>query len=475
MIVERLGNIIDGAPVAGEWAEVQNPATLAPVGLAPEATVADLDRAVAAARRALRGPWADEATRRAGLAAAAEAIAAEAEPLARLLTLEQGKPLAAARIEVGIALRILRHYAAWEDRPEVIRDAAGERVSIDRIPVGVAGLIVPWNYPLAILFMKLGPALRAGNAVVVKPAPTTPLATLRLAAILATVLPPGVVNTVTGGSAVGQALTAHPGIAKLSFTGSTATGRAVMGAAAPTLKRLTLELGGNDPAIVLADADIGRTAARLYASAFSNAGQVCAAVKRVYVDRRVHDDLVAALEGIAAGIRVGEGLDPETRMGPVHSAAQRDIVAGLVAEAEAAGARVFRDGPALPDLPGHFLRPAIVSGLAADAALVTREQFGPALPVVAFDDADQAVALADASDYGLGASVWSADADHALALARRIEAGSLYINSHSVPPDPEVPFGGVKQSGLGYELGDWGVDEFSLRRVIRVETPEAVA
>jgi NAD-dependent aldehyde dehydrogenases len=466
----RLENVIDGRLVgAARFSEVLNPATLEPVGLAPVSDAAALDTAVAAGQGALGGAWADGALRTRAMARLADLIEAQAEELARLLSLEQGKVLAAARVEIGIALRILRHYAAWDEQPETLRRSAQEHVFTDRQPVGVAGLIVPWNYPLAILFMKLGPALRAGNAVVVKPAPTTPLTTLRLAQLAAEVLPPGVFNTLTGGIEVGQGLTTHPSIAKVSFTGSTATGRAVMAAAAPTLKRLTLELGGNDAAIVLPDADVARTAQRLYASAFSNAGQVCAAVKRVYVHRSVHDDLVAALEGIASGVRVGEGLAEEVQMGPVHSAMQRDFVQSLVQDARAAGARVHDAGPDLPDLPGHFLRPAIVSGLSPDAPLVLREQFGPALPVIAFDHTDEAIAAANASEFGLGASVWSADSAAALSVARRLEAGSLYINSHALPPDPAVPFGGVKQSGLGYELGDWGIDEFSLRRVIRVE------
>ena len=462
--------IIDGRRVdAASRSEVFNPATLEVVGTAPNADAGALDAAVAAGHLALGGEWAEEGNRREAMARFADAIDSEGEALARLLSLEQGKVLAAARVEVGIALTILRYYAAWQEGPQTLRHSAQERIFVERKAVGVAGLIVPWNYPLAILFMKLGPALRAGNSVVVKPAPSTPLTTLRLAEIASEILPAGVFNVLSGGNDLGQGITMHPGIAKVSFTGSTATGRSVMAASAPTLKRLTLELGGNDAAIVLADADVERAAQRLYASAFSNAGQVCAAVKRVYVHRSIHDELVAGLETIAARVSVSEGLSPQAQMGPIHSAMQRDFVTGLVATARVAGARGFDEGPSLPDLPGHFMRPTIVSGLGADAPLVVSEQFGPALPILPFDDPAEAVKAANASEFGLGASVWSADSSAALALARHLEAGSLYINSHALPPDPAVPFGGLKQSGLGHELGDWGIDEFSDRRVFRVE------
>jgi acyl-CoA reductase-like NAD-dependent aldehyde dehydrogenase len=328
---------------------------------------------------------------------------------------------------------------------------------------------VPWNYPIAILFMKLAPALRAGNTVVVKPAPSTPLATLALLQAMAECLPEGVINTLAGGGEIGQALTRHAGVAKISFTGSTTTGRSVMAAAAPSLKRLTLELGGNDAAIVLEDADVSRTAARLYASAFSNAGQVCAAVKRVYVQRRIYRPLVEALEAIAQTVKVGAGDQADTQMGPVHNRAQRNFVRSLLDQAGKAGARVFGEGPALPNLPGHFLRPTIVSGLDQQAPLVQQEQFGPALPVVPFDTEEEAIAMAEDSEYGLGASVWSGDEDQALSIGRQLNTGSLYINAHAVPPDPEVPFGGAKQSGIGAELGDWGMDEFSQRCVVRIE------
>lgn len=453
---------------------IHNPATLAHLADVPAADAAAIEAAVRAARAALDGAWRDADLRKAALAAIADRIEENSEELAVSMTREQGKPLTAARMEMATAIRIARHYANWEDSETLLRDGAAERIWTDRIPLGVAGLIVPWNFPVTILFMKLGPALRAGNTVVVKPAPSTPLTTLRLAEMIAPLLPEGVLNVVTGDADVGAMLCAHPGIDKLSFTGSTPTGRKVMAATAPTLKRLTLELGGNDPAIVFADADIEAAARRLSLTAFSGAaGQICQACKRVYVERAAYPAMVAAFEDIVRGITVGDGMEPGVMMGPLHTARQRDFVQGLLDDSGARSARIFRDGPALPDLPGHFLRPAVVSDIAPDAPLVMQEQFGPALPIVPFDTAEEALRMANAGEHGLDASVWSADEDRALATARQIRAGSLFINTHAAPPDPAIPFGGAKQSGIGAELGDWGIDDVSQRRVLRIERPVA--
>jgi acyl-CoA reductase-like NAD-dependent aldehyde dehydrogenase len=462
-----------GRHVRGSAAySIFNPATLEVVGTAPVSTTSDLDDAVASATTALKGKWSrDDGLRREALANCADILDRNIDELSQLLSLEQGKPVVSAAGEIRIASRICRYYAAQIPRPEVIRETVADRVAVLRAPVGVVGLIIPWNFPITILFMKLGPALWSGNTVVIKPAPTTPLTTLRLADLLSAALPAGVLNTVTGEGDIGEALVGHPGIAKISFTGSTATGRRVIHAAASTLKRLTLELGGNDAAIVLDDANPDVVAPRLFASAFTNAGQLCAAVKRLYVHRRIYPQLVENLQKLARETKVGIGTAAATQMGPVNNRMQFDRIRGLVDEARAAGANVFDDGEALPDLPGYFLRPAIVTGLRADARLVVEEQFGPVLPVLPFTDTEDAIAQANASEFGLGGSVWSSDPERAIDVAVRLEAGSLYVNSHAVPPDPEIPFGGTKASGFGYELGDWGIDEFSIRRVMRVEHP----
>jgi acyl-CoA reductase-like NAD-dependent aldehyde dehydrogenase len=449
-----------------------NPATLEVVGMAPLSTTSDLNDAVVAATTAQQGKWSrDDGLRREALAMCADILDRHIDELSRLLSLEQGKPLVSAAGEIKIASRICRYYAARIARSEIIRETDVDRVAVLRAPVGVVGLIIPWNFPITILFMKLGPALWSGNTIVIKPAPTTPLTTLRLADLLNAALPAGVLNTLTGEGDVGEALVAHPGIAKISFTGSTATGRRVMHSAASTLKRLTLELGGNDAAIVLDDANPDVVAPRLFASAFTNAGQLCAAVKRLYVHRRIYPQVVENLQKLARETKVGIGTAAATQMGPVNNRMQFDRIRGLVDEARAAGANVFDDGEALPDLPGYFLRPAIVTGLREDARLVVEEQFGPVLPVLPFTDTEDALAQANASEFGLGGSVWSNDPQRAIDVATRLEAGSLYVNSHAVPPDPQIPFGGTKSSGFGYELGDWGIDEFSIRRVMRVEHP----
>lgn len=419
--------------------------------------------------QALKGPWSDEALRIKALNDIADVLEKETESLARLIVQEQGKPLPDAMFEVAIAVNMARSFAAWEDEETVFRDNEMERIISARSPLGVVGLIVPWNFPITILFMKLAPALRVGNSIIIKPAPTTPLSTIKMLELIQPLIPEDVVHVVPGGPEMGAALTAHPDVAKVSFTGSTAAGRKVMRTAAPTLKRITLELGGNDPAVLFADADLERALPMIAFSAIGGpAGQICQAIKRVYVERPLYQAVVDGLEAMAQGVVVGDGLVEGTMTGPVHTATQKAFVEDLLAQARAAGARVFNDGPVLPDLPGHLLRPAIVSGVSADAAIVMQEQFGPVMPIVPFDTEEEAIRLANNSEYGLDASVWSQDEDRALAVAKQICAGSLFINKHANPPDPAIPFGGAKQSGFGSELGNWGVDDLSQRHIIGI-------
>jgi len=448
---------------------VFDPATLEVVADVPQSTPEQLNETVLAARAVLSSAWTqDAALRREAIGKCADQLLSNEEELGELLSREQGKPLLAARGEIQTGARLLRYFSTLIETDKVIRQNESGSIRAIRAPIGAVGLIVPWNFPVTILMMKLGPALWAGNSVVVKPAPSTPLTTLRIARLLAEVLPPGALNTVTGEGDIGQALVSHKGLGKISFTGSSPTGRRVMATAAESLKRLTLELGGNDAAIVLQDADPSAIATRLFASAFGNAGQLCCAIKRLYVHRRIHDEVVERMTAIAAGWRVGRGLLPDTQMGPLHTATQRDHVRNLLADAKERGGRIHTGGEALEGWPGHFLRPAIVSGLTDDARLVAEEQFGPALPILAFDDVEEAVARANASPYGLGGSVWSGDSGAAAEVASRLEAVNLYVNQHAVPPDPEVPFGGTKASGFGYELGEWGADDFSVRKVLNV-------
>lgn len=459
---------IDGKPVATEARfAVMNPATGAVVGHAPNATPADLDRAVAAARAAQPG-WAalPDADRAAACAAIARLLTDHAEELARLLTQEQGKPLngLGSRWEMGGAAAWAGHTASLSLPEEVLQDDEAGRVRLLRKPIGVAGSITPWNFPVMIAVWHILPALRVGNAVVIKPSALTPLATLRMVELASAVLPPGVLNIVTGddkGFNLGAAMSEHPGIDKIVFTGSTPTGRHVMRAAAGNLKRLTLELGGNDAGIVLPDAAPAAIAEGLFWGAFINNGQTCAALKRLYVHDSIHDAVCAALVAFARTIPLGDGMDEASVLGPVQNRAQFDKVAALVADAAARGQVLLGGAPG----QGLFFPPTIIAGLRNGDALVDQEQFGPALPVIRYSSLDEAVAMANDNPNGLGASVWGSDVDAARAVARRLESGSVWINKHGAV-QPNAPFGGVKQSGIGLQFGLEGLKENTTAQVV---------
>ena len=438
---------------------VENPATGEVFAYAPAATREDLDAAFDAASRAQHDWAADAARRERDLLAAAEAVAAAADELAELVTTEQGKPLAEARAEALGTVAALRHFATIRLEPTVL--SGDPQVVVRRRPVGVVAAITPWNSPILVAGgMKIAPALAAGNTVVLKPSPLTPLSALRLGEVLAPILPDGVVNVVSGGNELGAWTTEHPVPRLLTFTGSPATGRLVAQAAARDLKRTVLELGGNDPAILLDDAVVADVAEALFWAAFGNAGQTCVAIKRVYVPHRLHDELVAALAALADEVVVGDGHDPATGMGPLTSAAQRDVVTRLVEDAVRGGARVASGGKPVKG-PGYFHRPTVLDSLADGARLVEEEQFGPALPVVAYRDVDDVLRRVNASNYGLGGSVWSTDPERARAVADRVEAGTTWVNTHRGSLWPLQPTAGHKQSGVGAELGVWGLESFT--------------
>jgi acyl-CoA reductase-like NAD-dependent aldehyde dehydrogenase len=451
---------IGGEAVAtADTFEVDDPATGQPFADAPDCGHDQLEAAVSAAVHAF-GTWRlDEQARRAALLDAAAVLEREAQHLGVILTMEQGKPLGDAIGEIGIAANWLRYYADLETPGEIIRDDDFAHVEVLRKPLGPVAAITPWNFPVSLSFWKIAPALRAGNTVVLKPSPFTPLTMLKIGELLAGVLPPGVLNVVSGQDPLGARLTAHPEIRKISFTGSIATGRLVAMAAATDLKRVTLELGGNDPAIVLDDADPATVAAGIFASAMVNAGQICVAVKRVYVPRRLHDDLVQALVAQASQVRLGNGLDDGVTMGPVNNPRQLERVAGLVESARGAGARVVTDGET-PSGGGYFYPPTILTDVDERMAIVAEEQFGPALPILPYDDLDEAVTRANDSHYGLGASIWAADLERGAQVGRSIEAGTTWVNAHCLLL-PEHPFGGVKHSGIGLENGPWGLNEYT--------------
>ncbi|MFV3075354.1 aldehyde dehydrogenase family protein [Niveispirillum fermenti] len=457
---------IDGAGVAAASDfPVIDPATGEPFARAPDATEAHLNQAVAAARRAFAN-WRDTDSdgRREAMKGFAAAIRAEREPLAALLTREQGKPLAAARREVEAAAERIAGMAALDIGGGYLREGPSGPVRLDYVPMGVVGVIAPWNAPLILAMQMVAQALAAGNAVVVKPSPFTPLSTLRLGEIAARTLPPGLVNTLSGGNDLGQWMTGHPGIDKIAFVGSTATGKKVMAAAADSLKRVSLELGGNDAAIVLDDADLDAVAPRLFASAFINSGQICMAVKRVFAQAPIADALAEALAVLARKARVGGGFDPDVELGPVQNQPQFTKVMALIQDARDRGGRFLAGGMAF-DRPGYFIAPTIVTGLREGTRLVDEEQFGPVLPILSFDSDDEAVMRANATRFGLGASVWSGDQARAEALARRLEAGTVWINAHGGAA-PDLPFGGFKESGIGRGMGVAGLRSYAEIRVM---------
>lgn len=460
--------LIGGKMVDGDLKmDVINPATEQVIARCPRASLAQLDDAVAAARAAFPA-WSAMSMdgRRAALVKAADTIEANASEIARILTQEQGKPLAAALEETYGASAFFRFFASMDLPAEVLADDDTRRVEVRYRPLGVVGAIVPWNYPLILAAFKIPPALLAGNTIVVKPAGTTPLATLHVARLLAPVFPSGVLNVIADANDLGAEMTRHAGIDKISFTGSTATGTKVMAGAAATLKRVTLELGGNDAAIVLDDVDVKAVAPKLFASAFTNSGQVCIAVKRLYVPDALYDALCSELAALADAAVVGNGLDEGTQFGPLQNRMQFERVKELLEDARRHG-KVIAGGQVASPGQGYFIRPTIVRDISDGTRLVDEEQFGPVLPVIRYGSIDDAVARTNASPYGLGGSVWSSNPARAHAVAERIESGTVWVNKH-LDLTPDVPFAGCRQSGVGTELGMDGLREFTQRRVINI-------
>ncbi|MGO2110448.1 MAG: aldehyde dehydrogenase family protein [Pseudoclavibacter sp.] len=450
--------------------EVRSPSdTRVIVGTVPVATVDDVDRAVEAASSAATAWAATTVDERLALfARIADRIDAEADDLDDLTSRENGSVRAIIRRELhgaAAAWRGIATYLADRLAPIEHEGPGGERVRIERRPFGVVACIVPWNAPLVLTCNKIAPALAAGNAVVLKPSPLAPLGVTAICRIVADVLPDGVMHVVNGGGDVGEALIGHHRVRKISFTGGTATAGHIVRQSADGLAGVHLELGGNDPAIVLDDADIPATVERIVGSAFRRAGQVCFAVKRVYVPRAVAPAFRDALVERVDAIAIGDSMDPDAEMGPLNNPGQAERVARLVASAREAGRDVRELGRVLTSAQlahGHFLRPVVVLDAEHDDALVREEQFGPALPVIAYDSIDEAVAMANDTDYGLCSSVWSASPERALEVASRIEAGMTIINNHLFSPtgSAQIPFGGWKRSGIGWEGSPFGLDEY---------------
>jgi acyl-CoA reductase-like NAD-dependent aldehyde dehydrogenase len=466
------GMFVDGGFVAGdglEWTQVRDPATGEEVGKAPQAGAAEAELGVGAAARAFPA-WSQTpaSTRGEILRAAAEHVNEHVESLALLLTREQGKPLREARLEVTRFVHTIEHYAGLA---KAIRGgyvpALDERTHglIVRRPLGVVVAIVPWNFPTTLLANKLGPALVAGNTVVAKPAETTPLTTLRIAELMHEAgIPAGVFNVVTGrGAQLGRPLATHPLVAKVAFTGSTPVGRQVMALAAERTKRLTLELGGSDPMIICADADVDAAVSAASVGRFFNCGQACLAVKRLYVEEPVADEVVEKLVGKANRLRIGPGTQEGVTLGPLHTAAQREAIEEQVADALERGGELLRGG-ARPDgdvyEAGFFYEPTLVLEPERDAKVATEEVFGPALPIWRVRDLAEAIELANGSPFGLGSSIFTRDLDAATIAAEQLDAGYTWINSPQKIYD-ELPFGGVGESGFGKEHGIEALDYYT--------------
>ncbi len=457
--------LIGGKLVAGDSTmDVINPATEEVLAVCPRGSEAQMNEAVAAAKAAFK-TWrkVPMEERRALVMKLADAIDARTDEFARLLTQEQGKPLAESTAEITYTGAFLRYLASLSLENRLIEDNDNRRVELRRKPLGVVGCIIPWNFPVLIVAFKAPVALLAGNTIVIKPAPTTPLTTLRLGELMAAIFPAGVINIVTDQNDLGGVLTNHPDIAKISFTGSTETGKKVMASAASSIKRITLELGGNDAAIVLPDVDPKVVAPGIFGGATMNAGQVCLAVKRVYAHESIYDELCDELAKLADAAVVDDGLKQGAQIGPLQNKMQYEKVKGFLEDARANGNIIA--GGTVEDRPGYFIRPTIVRDISDGTRIVDEEQFGPILPVIKFSDVNDALERANASPWGLGGSVWSNDRDKAYELACEIESGTVWINKH-LDFGPNIPFGGAKQSGIGVEFAEEGLHEFTQLQVI---------
>ncbi|MFH8252565.1 aldehyde dehydrogenase family protein [Microbacterium sp. B2969] len=451
-----------------EGRAIPDAATRETIGHAPVHTVDDLEAAIAAAR-AVQPSWAalGHGERSRILNAIADDLEANAEELAVLLSREQGKPLDGpnARFEVGACVVWTRSAADTALEPEVVFEAGGARAEVHYDPLGVVGAIGPWNWPMMITVWQIAPSLRMGNTVIVKPSSFTPLSVLALIDVFNRHLPEGVLTVVVGDREVGAVIAEHPGIDKIMFTGSTEAGRRIVASSARNLARLTLELGGNDAGIVLPGTDAGAIAENLFWGCFINTGQTCAALKRLYVHESVYDGVVDALAGLAEAMPMGRGLDDGNVLGPLQNQSQFDIVKDLVDDARNRGARIVAGGRPLPELGPLFYQATVVADIEDGARLVDEEQFGPAIPVIKYTDIDDAIRRANAAEQGLGASVWSDDVDAAVEVAKRLQAGTVWINQHGAL-NPQVPFGGTKQSGYGQEFGVAGLKAVAAPKVI---------
>jgi len=469
-MAKQYKNLINGEMIeTGEWLDVVNPANEEVIGQVPACGQGELDKAVAAARAAFK-TWRktpiDE--RRAAIMAISGAIKENADELFRLLTSEQGKPHNQAQQEIYGAAAMSAAQSTLELEDEINEDSDARLSRTRRVPVGVVGGIVPWNFPVMMAIQKIVPAMLSGCTIILKPSPFTPLTTLRIAELIADKVPAGVVNIITGEDSLGPLITQHPDIDKITFTGSTATGKKIMEGASADLKRITLELGGNDASIVLPDADPKKVAEQLFWSSFSNAGQICIAAKRVYIHEDIYDELSAAIVEYAKNVKVGDGAQQGTGVGPIQNKKQYERVLELIGDARDKGYKFLLGGDKDPSGTGYFVPLTILDNPPEDARIVAEEQFGPVMPLMKFKTEDEVIAKANNSEYGLAGAVWTANPDKGVEIAEQLETGTVWVNEF-LHLSPFAPFGGHKQSGFGAEYGKEGLKEFTYPQVITVK------
>jgi len=469
-------NLINGELIeTGEWLDVVNPATEQVIGQVPAAGKGELDAAVTAARAAFK-TWRKTSLekRRAAIMAISGAIKENAEELYRLLTSEQGKPYSQAKGEIYGAAGMAAAQSTLELEDEINEDSEQRLSRTRRVPVGVVGGIVPWNFPVMMAIQKIVPAMLSGCTIILKPSPFTPLTTLKIAELIADKVPAGVVNIITGTDDLGPMITQHPDIDKITFTGSTATGKKIMEGASADLKRITLELGGNDASIVLPDADPKKVAEQLFWSSFSNAGQICVAAKRIYIHEDIYDELSQAIADYAKTVVVGDGSEQGTGVGPIQNKKQYERVLELIEDAKDNGYKFLTGGDTDPSGSGYFVPLTILDNPPEDARIVAEEQFGPVMPLMKFSSEDEVIARANDSEYGLAGAIWTADTDKGVEMAEQLETGTVWINEY-LHLSPFAPFGGHKQSGFGAEYGKEGLSEFTYPQVITVKKDNVVA
>ncbi len=469
-MVTQYKNLIDGEMITtSEMLDVLNPANEQVIGQVPACGKDELDRAVAAARAAFK-TWKKTPIeeRREAIMAISGAIKENADELFRLLTSEQGKPHEQARGEIYGAAAISKAQSTLELEDEINEDSDQRLSRTRRVPVGVVGGIVPWNFPVMMAIQKIVPAMLSGCTIVLKTSPFTPLTTLRIAELIADKVPAGVVNIITGNDDLGPMITSHPDIDKITFTGSTATGKKIMEGASADLKRITLELGGNDASIVMPDADPKKVAEQLFWSSFQNAGQVCIAAKRIYIHEDIYDELSAAIAEYASQVKVGDGSEQGTGVGPIQNKKQFDRVVELIEDAKENGYKFLVGGETDPSGSGYYVPITILDNPPEDARIVAEEQFGPVMPLMKFSSEEEVIERANNSEYGLAGAVWTSNPEKGVEIAEQLETGTVWVNEF-MHLSPFAPFGGHKQSGFGAEYGMEGLKEFTYPQVITVK------